>query len=159
MSKVWIGRAENGQQKFSEYVGANFREWLKENDGKEFRIEPVRKPVSANLRSYYFSAVIPVVRSTCDEWKDLTGEELHQVIKKLLFYFETFNPMAGRIERFGRSVMADSEWNNTTKAMEFLMVIQWYLTDCGREMPDSEEYKKWRDSAPLKGETYAPRNN
>ena len=159
MSKVWVGRSVDGKPSYTEHVGASFRDWLKENPNAEFRTEPIKKPVSSNLRHYYFGAVIPVIRSTCDEWKDLTGGELHQVIKKLLFYFETFNPIAGRIERFGRSVMADSEWNNTVKAMEFLMVIQGYLTDCGREMPNSEEYKKWRDSAPLKGETYAPRNN
>ncbi len=154
MSKVWIGKAEGGVQKFSEYTGASFRDWLRENEGKEFRIEPVKKPVSSNLRHFYFGAVIPVLRSTCDEWATLTGDELHQVIKKLLFYFETFNPVAGRIERFGRSVMANDDWNNTHKATEFLMIIQDYLAQCGREMPDSEDYKRWRDSSPLKGEEY-----
>lgn len=143
-------RAEQGKMIFSsETAKALFQEDLKKNEGKQYRIEKVKKPVSDELRSFYFGAVIPVIKSTCDDWKKLTGDEIHEVIKKMLFYFETFNPQTQRTERFGRSVMKRDDWNNTNKAMEFLEIIRQYLADCGLEMPDSEDFKRYRDSAPL----------
>lgn len=143
--KVWLGKSLDGKQSFSEYTGQDFRAWLKDNPGKGFRIEPLKKPVSENLRGYYFAAVVPLVRSTCEEWKDLTSDQMHDVIKKLFNFFETYNPVTKRNERFGRSVMSDDEWNNTEKAMEFLLTISGYLAQCGLEMPNSQLYKDVRD--------------
>ncbi len=131
----------------TDYNRALFHDWCKQNEGKQVRIEPEKHPVSDALRGYYFGAVIPVVRSTCEEWKHLTGEQLHQVLKKMFFYFESYNPKTKRTERFARSVMSDSDWNNTAKASEFLEIISGYLADCGLAMPDSEEYKAIRDGA------------
>ena len=76
--------------------------------------------------------------------------EEQKFTKKMLFYFETYNPLTKRIERFGRSVMRKDDWNNTRKAMKFLEIIREYLADCGLEMPDSEEYKHARDLAPTR---------
>ena len=134
----------------SKFAEALFNENLKNNEGQQYRIEKVKTPVSEDLRSYYFGAVIPEIRSTCDEWEKLSSIEIHEIVKKMLFYFETYNPLTKRVERFGRSVMASDDWNNTAKAMHFLEIIQDYLGGCGHEMPDSEEYKRARDSAPLK---------
>ena len=147
MSKIWLSKIENGVPKMAPYTEADFHEWCKnpENAKKGLRTEVVKKPVSADMRAYYFAAVIPVIRSTCDQWTNLSSAEMHDVIKKLFFYFDTWNPKTKRMERFGRSVMSDSDWNNTTKASEFLMILQQYLTDCGLEMPSSEEYKAIRD--------------
>lgn len=137
----------------SDHNRAHFRQWLKDNPGKPFKFETLDK-VSTNLRGYYFGAVLPLVRSTCAAWENLEAPELHDVLKKMFFYFETYNPKTQRTERFGRSVMSDSEWNNTKKAMQFLEIIQDYLGNCGIEMPDSAEFKRWKDSAPDKGETF-----
>lgn len=131
----------------SDYVRADFHDWCKEHEGESVRIEPEKKPVSQEMRGYYFGAVLPLVRSTCDDWKNLTTLEMHEVVKKMFFYFETYNPKTKRTERFGRSVMAESDWNNTRKAMEFLQVIAGYLAECGIAMPNPEEYKKWRDES------------
>lgn len=129
---------------------------MSENNGKEVRIEPAKKKVSSQLRAYYFGAVIPALKQTNEQWEKLTSEELHEVIKKMFFYFETYNPITKRTERFGRSVMKESDWNNTAKAMEFLEVLADYLAQCGIDMPDPEQYKQWRDSAPDVGEDYKP---
>lgn len=143
-------RAEQGKMIFSsETAKVLFQEDLKKNEGKQYRIEKVKKPVSDELRAYYFSAVIPIIRSTCDSWQKLTGEEVHEVIKKMLFYFETFNPQTQRTERFGRSVMKRDDWNNTAKATQFLDIVGQYLSDCGLEMPSAEDFKRYKDSAPL----------
>ena len=93
----FLFKARNGEMEFvSEYGKALFKQNLKENEGKQYRIEMVKSPVSKDLRSYYFGAVIPVIRETCDEWKNLSSIEIHEIIKKMLFYFETYNPMTKR---------------------------------------------------------------
>ena len=53
------------------------------------------------------------------------------------------------ITGFELFAISDNEWNNTAKAMEFLMVIGEYLADCGLMMPNPEEYKEVRDSGRL----------
>ena len=146
----YLFTAKNGEMEFStQFSKALFKQNLKDNEGKQYSIEKVKNPVSDALRAYYFGAVIPVIRSTCDKWENLSSIEIHEIIKKMLFYFETYNPLTKRIERFGRSVMSSDDWNNTAKAMEFLEIIRQYLSECGLDMPDSEEYKRYRDSAPL----------
>ena len=149
MAKVWNAKIINGKVAFSEFVQANFNEWKKVNEGKEIQIKPCKKPVSEDLREFYFAAVIPVVRSTCQEWLKLNGDELHQVLKKMFNFFETYNPVTKRTERFGKPTMSNNEWTNTSSAMEYLMKIQEYLTDCGLEMPNPEDYKEIRDSGRL----------
>jgi len=147
----YLFKARNGEMEFTSELSKNlFKQNLKENEGQQYVIEKVKNPVSDDLRAYYFGAVLPIVRTTCDKWDNLTTDELHEIIKKMLFYFETYNPLTKRIERFGRSVMRKDDWNNTRKAMEFLEIIREYLSDCGLEMPDSEEYKHARDLAPTK---------
>ncbi len=154
MSKVWLAKIEGGKPIFSEYVGPDFREWAKVNEGHQIRIEQVKKPVSENLRGYYFGGVIPVIRSTCEKWEKLSAHQVHERVKKMLFYEEDWNPMTQRIERFGKSVMSDDEWNNTTKAMEFLEVITDYLAGCGLQMPDNESFKNLRDIEIAKRQDY-----
>lgn len=151
MRNIWIATSTGvGLDMGGDTNKALFQQDLKENIGKKYRIERVQKTVSDELRRYYFGAVLPLVRTTCDEWKDLPSEELHEVVKKMLFYFEAYNPMTKRVERFGRSVMKKDDFNNTQKAMQFLDVIGDYIVQCGLEMPNPEEYKTWRDNAPLK---------
>ncbi len=65
----------------------------------------------------------------------------------MFFYFESYNPVTKRTERFARSVMSDSDWTSTEKASEFLQIIAGYLAQCGLEMPSSEEFKAVRDGA------------
>lgn len=147
----YLFKAKNGEMEFTSDISRKiFKQSLKENEGQQYSIEKVKSPVSDALRSYYFGAVLPVVRTTCDKWEELSTDELHEIIKKMLFYFETYNPLTKRIERFGRSVMRKDDWNNTLKAMEFLEIVRQYLGDCGLEMPDSEDYKRERDLAPTR---------
>lgn len=147
----YLFKAKNGNMEFtSELSHALFKQNLKENEGQQYVIEKVKNPVSDSLRAYYFGAVLPVVRTTCQEWEELSSDELHEIIKKMLFYFETYNPLTKRVERFGRSVMKKDDWNNTGKAMQFLDIISNYLADCGLDMPSSEDYKRERDLAPLR---------
>jgi hypothetical protein len=157
MTRVWLATIKEGKPKMEEYVRAYFNDWCRENEGKMVRIEPQKNPVSQQLRSYYFGCILPLVRETCDQWKNLNSDEMHEVIKKTFFAFEAWNPLNRRIERFGRSVMSDTEWNNSIKASAFLDVLGDYLIQNGKEIPDPSEYKAWRDSAPEVGEEFEDR--
>lgn len=148
MTNVFIATSSGTGLEFnSDIHRAMFKDDLKEHKGSKYRIERVLKTVSDELRGYYFGAIIPVVRSTCDQWEDKSGEEVHEIIKKMLFYFEAYNPMTQRVERFGRSVMKKDDFNNTAKAMEFIDVVSDYIVQCGREVPDVAEYKRILNSA------------
>lgn len=146
MAKVWTYKVVGGAMFMSDHNRADLHEWLKMNEGKLLRLEPEKAPVSAEVRGYYFGAVIPLIKSTCEEWADLSPDKMHEVIKKLFFYFESWNPRTKRVERFGRSVMSENDWNSTKKAMQFLDIISDYLAQCGLTMPDPEEYKRFRDT-------------
>ncbi len=152
MSKVFIAQAtERGTLKFkSDFHTASFTEWLKERPNRDVRITDDDSSVSDNMRGYYFGAVLPEVRKTCDKWKDLTGDELHEVLKKEYAYFEAWSQKNKRIERFSKKVMSDDKDNETAK--QFLMDISDYLAQCGKTMPDPKKYKEFINSAPLKNE-------
>ena len=100
------------------------------------------------MRGYYFGAVLPEVRKTCEQWKTLSPDELHEVLKKEFAFFEAWSVKNQRTERYGKPVMSNRESNENAK--KFLMDISDYLAGCGKEMPDPEEYKRFIDSAPLK---------
>lgn len=154
--KKWITKQKKDNETIevsllmSVYNAANFNDYKKENPLTQFEVKVLKKPISKDMRAFYFGAVLPTIQKTCDEWKDLSSTEMHEVIKKLFFYFETYNPITKRTERFGRSVMADNEWNNTVKAMQFLDVLREYLMSCGIDFPNPDEYINMRDSAQLK---------
>jgi hypothetical protein len=132
----------------SDYHKALFSGWLKSIKGKEVRIEQAKNPVSEEMRGYYFAAVLPVVRRTCKEWGKLSGDELHEVLKKEFAFFEAWSARNKRIERYDTPVMSDR--SSTEKAMQFLQNIAGYLAECGEAMPNPEEYKRFINSAPLK---------
>jgi hypothetical protein len=142
-------RLDGGIDFRSETHQKMFRQFVRDNAGAELRIEKEKNPVSENLRGFYFAAWIPVLRETEPRWKDLTPVQVHECIKKMLFWFEAWNPMSGRVERFGTSVMSDSEWNSTAKAMDFLDKVGDYLESKGFDIPWNEDYKRKRDSAEL----------
>jgi hypothetical protein len=134
----------------SDYHKALFNQFLKDNEEKEVEVRLKKASVSDKMRGYYFAAVIPQVRGTCEEWKDLSGDELHEVLKKMFNYFDFYNPLSERTERVGKPTLSANDFTNTASAMEFLMKIADYLADCGLEMPDPEEWKHYQEQAILK---------
>ena len=149
MSTAFIFTAREGKPDFgSEYNRARFVQNLKDREGKKYRIEEDDYPVSDEMRGYYFGAVLPIVRKTCKEWTNLSGDDLHAVLKKEYCYFEAWSQKNKRMERYARNVMSSDKDNALAK--QFLLDISEYLAGCGYEMPDPKVYKKFIDSAPLK---------
>ena len=131
--------------------GQMFIDFLKRNDGKKVRITLEKNKVSEELRGWYFASIIPTVRSVVPEWKNLTDDEMHNVLKKNFEYFEIFNVINKRVERFARTVMSNE--STTERVMAFIDKIREYFRDNYKmELPSPIEFKKRRDSAPLKNE-------
>jgi hypothetical protein len=103
------------------------------------------------MRGYYFGALLPFLRTLVPQWEDVSNDELHEILKKAFNFFEAYNPVSKRKERFGYSVMAGGKENK--KAMEYIMRISdWVETNYQQTLPNSEDFKKWRDSGELKDE-------
>lgn len=130
----------------SDYNQARFVEFCKDNDGKQIRLETVKKTVSDEMRGYYYGAVIPTVKATVPEWSSLKPDDVHEILKKVFNSFRFFNPITKKTEVVGRTAM--SQESNTARAMEFIeKITEWMATEYFVEMPTPQEYKKLRDSA------------
>ncbi len=150
MKVLFAPRIKKGGFDFgSDYNAARFREYMRLNEGKQVKIEAYANPVSDEMRGYMFGAVLPFLRQISpDAWAGMNDDQIYEVLKKNFNYFEAYNPLTKRKERFGQSVMNTSCKN--VKAMEFIERIgDWVMENYGQSLPDPEEYKQWRDGAPL----------
>jgi hypothetical protein len=90
--------------------------------------------------------VLSRLRAALDE---VYGDRIERVV---LFGSEG-NPVTGRIERYGQSIMAKDV--DKEEATAFLRDIgEWVMENYGRPLPDPEKYRRWLASAPLKNEAY-----
>src|SRR3990167_5771886 len=106
--------------------------WLfcQKNDGRKIRVETISAIPSDELRGYYWASVIPTVKAIIRHWEKMSDDDIHEMLKKLFNFFDAYNPLTKRVERFGRTAMsADS---TTERAMEFIDKIGVWL---------GEEYK------------------
>lgn len=139
----WNAIFKDGRLEIQDRQG--FVSYMTDSKKKKLAIELADTPPSNNLRGFYFSAVIPQLRQTCDLWQNIEGEVLHEMIKKMFHYEDVFNPITNRVERVGKPTM--SCFASSKKAMEFLELVRQYLADCGIEMANPESFKQERDSA------------
>lgn len=146
----FIAKITNATLDFgSEYNEFRYRDFLKENEGMLVEIKPRSNPVSDEMRGYMFGAVIPFLRQIDPTaWTELSDDQVYEVLKKNFNYFEAFNPLTKRVERYGQSALNKSCKNK--KAMEFTMrIADWVMENYGQNLPDPEDYKRWINSAPI----------
>jgi hypothetical protein len=130
-----------------------WRAYLDTHEGTRLVIEQEKSEVSDAMRGYMFGAVIPFLKRIVPDWQSLTNDQVHEILKKNFNYFEAFNPVTKRVERYGQSIMSKSTDNQA--AMEFIQEIEgWVLENYAQHLPDPAKFKAWRDSAPLQGETF-----
>lgn len=131
------------------YNRRRFKDFLKKNPGILIDIAPKANPVSDQMRGYIFGALVPFMRQIDPgAWESMDDDQIYEVLKKNFNYFEAFNPLTKRVERYGQSLLSTGKKNK--KAMEFIMRVgEWVLENYGMTLPDPEEYKQWRDNAPL----------
>lgn len=141
-------RVRGGVVEFSSaMVGHKFFEMA---DGKDILISIDDKPTS-NMRRYFEGAVVPAVfyqhpHSGWENFKD-AREAL-----KLEFLPNYTKSIKGRKVRYSRSTTELSKAGFT----KFLDAITRWMIENELEMPDPEDFKAWRDSAPSTGSIYPP---
>lgn len=127
--------------------------WKQDHNGAAIVISEPKHGVSDNMRGYMFGAIIPFLKRLVPAWEPLESDQIYEVLKKAFNYFEALNPVTGRVERYGQSIMARDV--DKEEAAAFLRDLgEWVRENYGRELPSAAKYLKWVASAPLKGETY-----
>ncbi len=117
-------------------------------EGKDLLIAIDDAPTS-NMRRYFEGAIVPAVfyQNPHSGWKSFA--DAREAIKV------EFLPRYVRTIRKGRARTSRST-TELSKAgfTKFLDVVSNWMAEQGMEIPDPEDYKAWRDSAPEKGEIY-----
>lgn len=150
MTTVCIAIARKGELYFpSPYGEQHYRHFLTKNDKKKVEIRIAKNPVSDDMRSWYWAAVLPTVKSLVPQWEKLTNDDVHEILKKNFNYIEAWNPLTERNERYGKGVMSGE--SNTMMAMSYIEKLrQWCLENYETDLPDPTKFISWRDSAPMK---------
>lgn len=139
-------RIQQGKIHFaSELAG---RVFFERNEGQNASIEIDDAPTD-NMRRYFEGAVVPAVyyQHPFSGWADFkdTREAL-----KLEFLAGYTLDIRGQRSKYARSTTELSKARFT----RFLEEIGAWLSENGLQVPDPEEYKVWRDSAPSASEVY-----
>lgn len=121
-----------------------------EHKGKDVVMEIDDKPTS-NMRRFFEGAVVPYTfyQHPDSGWETFRDAREALKVEFLPSYVKTIK---GDKIKTARSTTGLSK-ARFTKFLE--TVLQW-LEENGYEVPDSEDYKNWRDSAPGVGEVYPP---
>ena len=146
MSDHFIFEAKGGKPDFlSQFNKNRFYEEMKSNEGRKYRIEPVTPEVSDKRRGWYWSAVLPFIKSINPAWIDLTNDQVHEILKQEFNGFEA-EGVDGKVKKFGMSAVASDV---KVKIFDnFILRLAEYVKENygGMTLPDSEHYKKHRDS-------------
>jgi hypothetical protein len=131
------------------------KKWLKKHEGRKVRIQD-ELPISGQMRRFFEGAVVPYfayqhfIPSEVGGYRRMSFKEAREALKL------QFNPQYVTTIEGDRKVTGGSTKMSKAKMEEMLELILHWSTENGYEFPDSEDYKKWRDSGPLVGEVYPP---
>lgn len=135
----------------SSYNRERFKEYVREHQGTRMRLEPVSPHVSDEARGFYFGGVINGTIKRLSGFEGMSTDEVHELLKREFNGVEIRDPVTGNNTRLGKSIAI----NSSRRFQEYLLRIgDWLMENYGQSMPDPEDYKSWRDSAPLAGEEY-----
>jgi len=146
-----IARIKNHWFNFgSGYRQAQIREFLKRHEGKEVTLT-ITEENSVRLRRFFEGAVVKYVfyQHMIPEWKNF--KDCREALK-LEFNRKYAIGVDGQRKEYAGSTkeMTKQEFR------EFVDKITTWMMQNGYEVPDPEEFKRWRDSAPEPGEIYPP---
>ena len=123
---------------------------LLEHNNTDIVIEVVDKP-SLQMRRFFEGAVVPAVYYQHPESGWETFKDCREALK-LEFLPLYVTRITGGKERVSQNTGDLTK----EKFRTFLDKIMRWLEEQGLEMPDPEDYKSWRDSAPAADEIYPP---
>jgi len=121
----------------SSYNLSRFRQWCKENPGKELRIESVVHIRSNSQNRFYWLYLEVIERETGN-----VANDLHEYFKRVLL-------PPRFIKVLGKEVKIPASTTDLKK-IEFGDYMEKINAMTGVEIPDAKAYKKFMDSAPMK---------
>lgn len=134
---TFIGIAKDAGLDFgSDFNAVRFRNYLREHQGKTFRITEVIPTRSINQNRLYWLYLEEIERETGN-----SANDLHELFRRTLLT-PKFITVLGKEIKIPRST---TELTKTTFA-EYMEKI---CAETGVEIPDAETYKEVRDAAPL----------
>ena len=122
-----------------------FRQCLRENEGKEFRIEPLISTRSMSQNALYHLYLDVICRETGNDHNNL-----HEYLKRELLPPKFIKVKIGDKE-VERKIPASTTELTKTDFGNYMDKIS-ALTNV--EIPNTENFLNWRDSSPLADETY-----
>lgn len=124
------------------------RMFFERNEGKEASIE-INDAPTEQMRRYFEGALVPAVyyQHPFSGWQDF-GDAREAI--KLEFLAAYTLDMKGLRVKIAKSTTDLSK----ERFADFLSSVAVWLEENGLTVPDAEEYKAWRDSAPPAGEVY-----
>lgn len=138
---LFIFTAEQGKQVFAHMSEIRFREHLAANEGKVYEIHMRSRKRTVSQNKLYWKFLELIEKETGNNANDL-----HELFRRTLLS-PTFIQVMGKEIKIPRST---TELSRT----EFSDYIDKISAESGVPVPDTEDWKKWRDSAPLAGEEY-----
>lgn len=139
---------EGGLEFKSDFHRARFKDFLKENAGVELDIKLHSGELSGEQRRYFEGAIVPAIA----DFHEMEIDDARELIKR------EFNGKYVITKKgdFGKVAMSTTKLNKKGFSEFLERIIQW-MAENGIPIPDPEDYKRWRDSSPLRGETYQPK--
>lgn len=136
--QTFIFKSNNGVWDFgSEFNYKRFVQYLKENHGKEFRIELLVRTRSMSQNNLYWMYLDLIERETGNNANDL-----HEYFRRALLAPKTLKVMNKEI----KVPMSTTELNK----VEFSDYMEKICAETGVPIPDTENYLREIDLAPMK---------
>ena len=111
---------------------------FKDNARLRITVEQLYKKRSNQQNRFYWGVVIPIVKSLIyDAWGDeLTGEEVHEILKQNCNYTERLNESTGEVVKVGKTTtgLTTTEWEEYR-----LEVTKWVHEWFNTELPEPNE--------------------
>jgi hypothetical protein len=139
---IFFAKSEEGKFFMNDYMGAMFRQHLKDNKGMRYKITPIL-PESKNMRGYLEGGLLPMF---CYFQDDLDHRNPDHIVWAREFLKKQLNGETHIIK--GRAEVVGGSTKGSERLNRFVEKVVDMLTDdygCPMEAINPEAYKKWRD--------------
>lgn len=144
MKALFLFRAKSGKPSFAEQTEILFRQHLQQHEGAIYEVYQRTKKRTLNQNALYWLFLDHIEQETGNN-----ADYLHEYFRRTLLP-PKFIKVLGKEIKVSKST---TELNS----YEFRNYLDKIAAESNVAIPDTEDFKRWRDSAPLVGETYHER--